>query len=246
MPQNRASLPAPPRADTQSPSETAFHRSQRASRARRAAAARAARRRLRGRGGALVLCGVLALGGGSAVAAGGGESPKAAKASSSDKLSGATIRAAQRELGVEADGQIGPVTRAAIRDHQRAEDLEVTGRLDRATLASLGLRARAASRDEAEGGAAHGEQPKDEGGKGSAIPADVRAALERIAECESGGNPKAVSADGTYRGKYQFSRPTWRSVGGKGDPAKASEREQDRRAAKLYQREGSSPWPTCG
>jgi transglycosylase-like protein len=69
--------------------------------------------------------------------------------------------------------------------------------------------------------------------------------LKKIAQCESGGNPRAVSPDGQYRGKYQFSRPTWRSVGGHGDPAKASEYEQDKRALKLYKREGTKPWPNC-
>ena len=44
--------------------------------------------------------------------------------------------------------------------------------------------------------------------------------LQRIAECESGGNPRAVSPDGTYRGKYQFSRETWRALGGAGDPGR--------------------------
>ena len=29
--------------------------------------------------------------------------------------------------------------------------------------------------------------------------------LAAIARCESGGNPRAISAGGTYRGKYQFS-----------------------------------------
>jgi resuscitation-promoting factor RpfB len=70
--------------------------------------------------------------------------------------------------------------------------------------------------------------------------------LKQIAQCESGGNPRAISPDGKYRGKYQFSRPTWRSVGGHGDPAKASEYEQDKRALKLYRREGTAPWPNCG
>jgi Transglycosylase-like domain len=69
--------------------------------------------------------------------------------------------------------------------------------------------------------------------------------LKKIAMCESGGNIRAISPDGQYRGKYQFSRPTWRSVGGKGDPAKASEYEQDKRALKLYKREGTAPWPNC-
>jgi len=71
-------------------------------------------------------------------------------------------------------------------------------------------------------------------------------ALEWIARCESGGDPRAVSADGRYFGKYQFSRATWRAVGGRGNPARASEAEQDRRALILYQREGTAPWPVCG
>ena len=40
-----------------------------------------------------------------------------------------------------------------------------------------------------------------------------------------------MSADGTYRGKYQFDRETWRAMGGSGDPADAPEAEQDRIAA---------------
>ncbi|MDP9277593.1 MAG: transglycosylase family protein [Actinomycetota bacterium] len=70
--------------------------------------------------------------------------------------------------------------------------------------------------------------------------------LNAIAACESGGNPHAISSGGSYRGKYQFDYGTWASVGGHGDPAKASEAEQDYRAALLYSRSGSSPWPICG
>jgi hypothetical protein len=70
--------------------------------------------------------------------------------------------------------------------------------------------------------------------------------LEAIASCESGGDPRIVSADGTYRGKYQFAVSTWESVGGSGDPAAAPEHEQDYRAALLYAQAGSSPWPVCG
>ncbi len=72
------------------------------------------------------------------------------------------------------------------------------------------------------------------------------ATLEAIASCESGGDPTAVSSDGSYRGKYQFSFETWASVGGSGDPAAAPEDEQDYRAALLYAQSGSSPWPVCG
>lgn len=70
--------------------------------------------------------------------------------------------------------------------------------------------------------------------------------LESIAACESGGDPTVVSSDGSYRGKYQFDFGTWESVGGQGDPAAAPEIEQDYRAALLYSRSGSSPWPVCG
>lgn len=66
-------------------------------------------------------------------------------------------------------------------------------------------------------------------------------ALSRIAACESGGDPTAVNPNGHY-GKYQFDQQTWNSVGGSGNPAAASEAEQDMRAAKLYAQRGSAPW----
>jgi len=72
------------------------------------------------------------------------------------------------------------------------------------------------------------------------------ATMEAIASCESGGDPTAVSSDGTYRGLYQFDYGTWESVGGSGDPAAASAAEQTYRAALLYSQSGSSPWPVCG
>ncbi|HET6997519.1 MAG TPA: transglycosylase family protein [Solirubrobacterales bacterium] len=79
------------------------------------------------------------------------------------------------------------------------------------------------------------------------LPGGVTVAtLESIAACESGGDPTAVSSDGSYRGKYQFDYGTWESVGGSGDPAAAPEAEQDYRAALLYAQSGSSPWPVCG
>jgi hypothetical protein len=74
----------------------------------------------------------------------------------------------------------------------------------------------------------------------------VRATLNAIAACESGGNPRAIGGGGAYRGKYQFSFGTWASVGGQGDPVAAPEREQDRRAAMLLKRGGRGHWPVCG
>jgi hypothetical protein len=72
------------------------------------------------------------------------------------------------------------------------------------------------------------------------------ATLAKIAQCESGGDPTAVSSSGQYRGKYQFDRATWKANGGTGDPAAASEATQDRIAAKLLAARGTAPWPVCG
>jgi hypothetical protein len=69
--------------------------------------------------------------------------------------------------------------------------------------------------------------------------------LEAIAACESGGNPRTNTGNGFY-GKYQFTLSTWQAVGGSGNPAAASEAEQDMRAAKLYAQAGPGQWPVCG
>ena len=66
-----------------------------------------------------------------------------------------------------------------------------------------------------------------------------------LADCESGGNPKAVNPSGFY-GLYQFSISTWRAVGGKGIPTDYGYWEQTKRAWKLYKVSGRSPWPHCG
>jgi lysozyme family protein len=129
----------------------------------------------------------------------------------------------QRALGISADGIVGPQTRRAIRRFQRANGLVVDGIVGPQTLAALGLSA----------GSATSSRSASSG------------VLARIAQCESGGDPTAVSADGRYRGKYQFSRATWRAMGGRGDPARAPEAEQDRRAAALLAARGTSPWPNC-
>jgi Transglycosylase-like domain len=70
-------------------------------------------------------------------------------------------------------------------------------------------------------------------------------ALQAIAACESGGNPAANTGNGFY-GKYQFTMQTWQAVGGSGNPAQASEAEQDRRAAQLLAQAGPGQWPVCG
>ena len=66
-----------------------------------------------------------------------------------------------------------------------------------------------------------------------------------LAQCESGGNPRAINPAGYY-GLYQFALSTWYSVGGTGNPIDASPEEQTYRARVLYSRSGAAPWPVCG
>jgi hypothetical protein len=75
--------------------------------------------------------------------------------------------------------------------------------------------------------------------------ASIPPLLRRIAECESHGNPRSIGGAGAYRGMFQFSQDTWNSVGGHGDPAKASVAEQVRRAEVLLARSGTGQWPVC-
>jgi peptidoglycan hydrolase-like protein with peptidoglycan-binding domain len=146
--------------------------------------------------------------------------------------SGASVAAVQRVLGVSPTGNFGPVTARAVRAFQSSHGLTVDGIVGPMTSAALGL-----------GGAA---APRSSGAAPGAASGAASGTLARIAQCESGGSPTAVSADGRYRGKYQFSRATWRAMGGTGDPARAPEAEQDQRAAALLARAGTSPWPVCG
>jgi peptidoglycan hydrolase-like protein with peptidoglycan-binding domain len=142
-----------------------------------------------------------------------------------------TTKQIQKALGIKADGAMGPKTRRALKRFQKAHGLKADGVAGPATLAALGLTGttKNSSLD-------------------SAAPvstADVATVMAKIAECESGGDPTAISPSGEYRGKYQFSQATWESLGGTGDPAEADENVQDMYAAGLYQQRGLAPWPAC-
>jgi peptidoglycan hydrolase-like protein with peptidoglycan-binding domain len=207
-----------------------WRQSLRAAQARRVSQARRRRRSLRGRTTAVLAVVSCAAGAGGAFAQDAATPTAPAAATTlAPGAQGAGVRALQQKLGVDADGSYGPVTRAAVKRFQRSNGLDGDGVAGPATLAALGLGAAATSSATA---------------PGDATP---RAAsrLEAIAQCESGGDPQAVSAGGKYRGKYQFDHATWRALGGTGDPIDASEAEQDSRAAQLLAARGSTPWPNC-
>ena len=200
----------------------------RRSRERRRAAVRRARRRFRGRSTVLVLTAATTLGAGGALAASPGDLSPAwlEQGTLSRGSTGTGVEALQRALNIDADGRFGAATERAVRAFQREQGLADDGIVGPATRVALGL------------GPSAQDASSDDSGAASAR-------LESIAQCESGGDPTATSRDGRYRGKYQFSRATWRTVGGSGDPAAASESEQDRRAALLLKRAGPASWPNC-
>jgi hypothetical protein len=74
--------------------------------------------------------------------------------------------------------------------------------------------------------------------------------LACVRQRESGGNYSISSANGLYRGAYQFHQGTWNSTAAHAgrsdlvgrDPAGVSPADQDAMAAHLYSWQGSAPW----
>jgi peptidoglycan hydrolase-like protein with peptidoglycan-binding domain len=215
---------------------TRWGHSLRTSQARRAAAARVRRWSRRRRiTAATMSVAVLGFGGvAAAQSTTGAAAPAAATTTAAAAPAGGGVAAVQAKLGVTADGVLGPQTRKALRAWQRKQGLTADGVIGPQTLKAMGIAAGSASTRSA-------KESSRSAGSASANPA-----LEKIAQCESGGDPTAVSSDGTYRGKYQFDRQTWKANGGTGDPAAAPEATQDAIAAKLLAARGTAPWPVCG
>jgi hypothetical protein len=176
---------------------------------------------------------VLALGAPLALAQSSAQAPAPSTLSSGS--TGTAVSALQAALGVAQSGRFTASTARAVRSFQRRNGLTVDGIVGPQTAAALGLPSGTTA------------SVGDDDASAAAVPSgDASAALAKIAQCESGGDPTAISADGQYRGKYQFTRSTWAQMGGGGDPAAAPEAEQDKRAAALYAAQGATPWPVCG
>lgn len=71
-----------------------------------------------------------------------------------------------------------------------------------------------------------------------------RAAWEKIAQCESGGDWNINTGNG-YHGGLQFALATWHGHGGKGRPENASKDEQIRIAERVLATQGWGAWPVC-
>jgi hypothetical protein len=173
-------------------------------------------------------------GGGAAAPSSGDEKPAAAGKSEAAAVvlkrgdRGAAVRKLQSALSIGVDGVFGAQTEQAVRRFQERKGLAADGVVGPQTRDALGL-------DPFASGSVRRE----------ASATRLPRMLRLIAECESGGNPRAISPGGQYRGKYQFSVNTWQNLGGEGDPAVAPEAHQDRIALKLFRRAGTAPWPNC-
>lgn len=200
------------------------------SRARRRASHRGRRRRFRSRGAMLSASAVLAISAAGAGVASGQSADVAGGTYLTTGSEGSPVSAVEEALGVPVDGYFDEKLFRAVRNFQERNGLLVDGIVGPETSAALGL-------------AAPAQAPASSSSGGSS---SGNATLEAIAQCESGGDPTAVSADGQYRGKYQFSQQTWQALGGTGDPAAAPEAVQDELAAQLYAQSGASSWPSCG
>jgi len=171
-----------------------YRRSLERSRARRAAAGQARRRRLRLRGGgaslALVALAVAVLGAGAAVGQQVATSGSSSAALLAEGAQGPQVGAVQSALGIGASGVFDDRTEAAVRSFQQRRGLLVDGIVGPQTRAALGLSPAAAS-----GGGPAAATSSSQAAAGG------NASLEAIAQCESGGNPRAVGGGGQFRGK---------------------------------------------
>lgn len=133
------------------------------------------------------------------------------------------LRPGQRKVVAQGRAGVRTITIVRTRHNGRVVDVDRTKRITRAPKPRRVIVGRAAR----------------------SVPGTAHLNWAGLARCESGGNPRAVNPAGYY-GLYQFNLPTWGSVGGSGNPARASAEEQTFRAKLLYKQRGRQPWPHCG
>ena len=98
--------------------------------------------------------------------------------------------------------------------------------------------------------AAQGGGVRGTGRGGRCAPGDFECFRACTIERESHGNYTDASADGTYRGAWQFNQSTWDSNAAASgrtdlvgqDPASVAPSDQDTIAHATYQARGSQPW----
>src|SRR5215216_5627071 len=98
---------------------------------------------------------------------------------------GTAVRRIQQELRISADGIFGEQTERAVKRFQRRHNLVPDGIVGPLTRGALGL------------------SPFSSRSVRRTSSVRLPAILTRIAACESGGNPRAISPGGQYRGKYE-------------------------------------------
>ena len=143
-----------------------------------------------------------------------------------------------------------------ISDRSPARDAAVQARADRVRRPRRSCGAAEAERDRRRGRAA---RVAAEQAAAARVEAERAAAVSSMGggwaalrRCESGGDYGAVSANGSYRGAYQFSRSTWNSVAARShphlvgvDPAAAAPADQDAMALRCTAPRGRAPGRTA-
>ncbi len=76
------------------------------------------------------------------------------------------------------------------------------------------------------------------------VPQPLGGVWLELRSCESSNNYGDDTGNGYY-GAYQFSLPTWNSLGYAGTPSEAPYYIQDQAAQRLQARSGWSQWPQC-
>jgi len=99
------------------------------------------------------------------------------------------------------------------------------------------------------------DEPEPPPSTGDGRPTDPPTAAEWAAfrDCESSGRYDIVDPSGLYHGAYQFLPSTWDGLARRFWPelvgvlpSQAAPGDQDKMAMKLFELEGTRPWPVCG